>query len=160
MASCAPTDSNEPHIVSLCIWLLRTLINHKQTSDSWFHGVLLLPTFSLSDVCMANWPSKYCPEAIIGVDFEVTLIQYQLCQLNPTGCNACLNWKKVIVHCFWKGLFKSKLILNLLWCLYGISRGYDKHYKLSGLKISCAWKRVQSVRSKVWNRSMGSLKVA
>ena len=43
---------------------------------------------------MADWPSRDFPKDSIGVDFEGTLMQYQLYELNWTGCNAGLNWKK------------------------------------------------------------------
>ena len=42
---------------------------------------------------MADWTCKDCPNAPVEVDFEVTLIHNQLCQLNKTGFNAGLNWK-------------------------------------------------------------------
>ena len=42
---------------------------------------------------MADWTCKDCPNAPIEVEFEVTLIHNQLCQLNKSGFNAGLNWK-------------------------------------------------------------------
>ena len=98
----------------------------------------LLSSFSLTDVLMADWPSRDFPKDSIGVDFEVTLTQYQLCELNLSGCNAGLNWKKSFSSSSLVCFLSSHLNFESPYAIMAY-QGDISIYKL------CLWSRVHSL---------------
>ena len=79
----------------------------------------MLLSFSLTDVLMADYPSRDCPKDPIEADFEVTLIQNQLCELHGTGCNGGQCIEILLKYSFTSSAFLN-LILNLLDALWHI----------------------------------------